>query len=170
MNHETRTSDIWAVRADGQSPMQITDTPERNEGGPCWSLDGIYIHVDAGEGTPYDIALISKELLPSLATVSEGRVLASPQRQPTIQILNSTKITGLAAKAAEMLKKNGYAVADVGNSQKERNLKIGRIYYKAGFDAAASAIAGIIPCEFEIKEARSFQYDIVIVLGKNAKL
>lgn len=169
IDHQMKTSDIWAVRADGSISIQLTKTADRSEGGPCWTPDGIYIHTDAGEGTPYDIALIAKVKLPTTTTTSEVQHTITAKEHLTIQVLNSTNIPKLAARTAELLKKNGYKIADVRNSKRERYLKKGKIYYKSGLKKYAKEIAQIIPGTQLLKQSKSFRYDIVIVLGKNTR-
>ena len=168
-NPVNHLSDIWVVNLANNALVQITSTSQHNEGGPFWNGDGIYIHTDSGNNTPYDIALIPPEVLP-----------AEPQKvseatQPdissiTIQILNSTRIPKLAARTAELLKQHGYNVVDVGNTRRERNLYKGKIYYKPGLRAIARKIAEIIPGTQRLYESNSFKYDIVVVLGRNTRL
>ena len=171
VNNESKSSDIWAVRGDGTSLTQLTNTPTRGEGGPCWTQDGIYFHTDAGEGTPYDIAMIAKEKIPlvSAAATSAGSYATKSKSSLKIQVLNSTKISGLAARTASLLKKNGYNVADIGNSKRERNLYKGKIYYKPGLKEQARKIAELIPGVQLLKMSKKFRYDIVVVLGRNTK-
>jgi Tol biopolymer transport system component/putative hemolysin len=37
------TSDIWVMNADGSDPVNLTDTPDVDEGFPAWSPDGTHI-------------------------------------------------------------------------------------------------------------------------------
>jgi Tol biopolymer transport system component/putative hemolysin len=37
------TSDIWVIHADGSSPVNLTNTPDVDEGFPAWSPDGTHI-------------------------------------------------------------------------------------------------------------------------------
>ena len=37
------TSDIWVTNADGSDPVNLTDTPDVDEGFPAWSPDGTHI-------------------------------------------------------------------------------------------------------------------------------
>ncbi len=37
------TSDIWVMNADGSDPVNLTDTPDIDEGFPAWSPDGMHI-------------------------------------------------------------------------------------------------------------------------------
>ncbi len=162
------TSDIWLIHPDGKSLMQLTSTKNNNEGGPFWNNDGIYIHTDNGENTPYDIALIPSELLP-IAEIETSEPV-SKKKDFTIQILNSTMINGLAARTQKLLESKGYTVADIGNTKKERNLYKGKIYYKPGARNMAKEIAEIIPGTQRLYESTKFKYDIVVVLGRNTKL
>ena len=170
VDNKSKASDIWVVRNDGTYPTQLTNTPTRGEGGPCWTDDGIYFHTDAGEGTPYDIALLEKENLPKISQTSITTMQKNVSKSRlTIEILNSTTIPKLAAKTSSLLKRNGYNVADVGNSKRERNLHKGKIYYKPGFKEQARKIAELIPGTQLLQESKKFRYDIVIVLGRNTK-
>ena len=163
------SSDIWVVRSDGSSLMSLTDTKNHNESAPFWTADGIYIDTDSGENTPYDIALIPPEILPTTLSTAENRN-DMPTKNATIEILNSTRIKGLAARTQKLLEKNGFEVKDIGNSRHERNLYKGKIYYKPGFREIAKRIADIIPGTQRLYESKKFKYDIVIVLGRNTHL
>ncbi len=167
LNHKRRTSDIWLVQANGFSEIQITDTPEYDEGGPCWVADGIYIHGDTGENTQYHIAFIPKSMLPD---VSSAVIRTTQKGILEIEVLNSTKISGMAAKAAKLLEMRGYKVANVANSKNERNLSIGKIYFHPGYEEDAAEVEKIVPGTQELIESKSFKYPITVVLGKNTKL
>jgi len=172
-NPITKNTDIWLIRSNGGSSMQLTTNQLYNEGAPFWTSDGIYIHTDTGENTPYDIALIPSELLPTApqASSSAGTSRLSVERANVrIQILNSTGKSGLAGKVSEMLEENGFIVSDVGNSKKERNLSKGKIYYKTGYHDIANEIAELIPGTQRLYESKAFGYDIVVVLGKNTSM
>ena len=168
------SSDIWTIHPDGSSIMQLTGTNNHNEGTPFWTTDGIYIQTDSGENTPYDIALIPSELLPTTAVARNAKNTelssAVSRKNLTIQILNSTRKKGLAARAQKLLEKNGFAVEDIGNTKKERNLYKGKIYYKSGFRETAKEIANIIPGTQRLYESNKFKFGIVIVLGRNTKI
>ncbi len=170
-DRSSRRSDIWAISLDGAKLVQLTNTPDRDEGGPCWTKDGIYIHADSGENTPYDIALIPNELLPLAAVAAES---AQAEERPklervTIQVLNSTRIPKLAARTAKLLEKHGFKVSDVGNSKHERNLRHGKIYYRPGLRDVAERIAKIIPGTQYLRQSTAFRYDIVVVLGRDTR-
>ena len=163
-NHAT---DIWIVKPEGGSPIQLTSTTQHNEGAPFWTQDGIYIHTDSGDNTPYDIALIPPDVLPSAqAAASQSEI---DKTSITIQVLNSTRIPKLAAKTAKLLEEHGFKISDVGNTKRERNLYKGKIYYKPGLRDIAREIAEIIPGTQRLYQSEAFKYDIVIVLGRNTK-
>ncbi len=169
-NPSDRSTDIWVIRSDGSSPIQLTSTAAHNEGAPAWTSEGIYIHTDSGDNTPYDIGLIPPEILPTSEKVQQSSQTEIDVSSVTVQVLNSTRIPKLAARTAELLKKHGFNVVDVGNTKRERNLYKGKIYYKPGLKKIARKIAEIIPGTQRLYESNSFKYDIVVVLGRNTRL
>ncbi len=192
LDTEMKNSDIFAVNTDASALYRITATSAYSEGGPFWTSDGIYIHTDTGPNTPFDIALIHDDVVrsilsPTKATADKpvARKSENPTSAPatkntakneksvdenstgTVQVLNSTTKGGVAAKVAEQLETEGFSCKNIANSQKERNLTTGKIYYKPGFASTAQRIAKIAPGKFTLHESQSFDYDITIVLGKS---
>jgi Tol biopolymer transport system component len=46
--------DVWVMDADGSDEVNLTDSPDSNEGYPTWSPDGDWIAFESTRGTPVD--------------------------------------------------------------------------------------------------------------------
>ena len=46
--------DVWVMDADGTDEVNLTDSPDSNEGYPTWSPDGEWIAFESTRGTPAD--------------------------------------------------------------------------------------------------------------------
>lgn len=161
-------TDICIVNVSTYKIFNLTKTPRITEGGPFWAEEGIYFHADNGENTPYDIAFIPKDAVSKAIGVP---TLSKPfeEKQPIIKVLNSTNINKLAARTAELLKKHGITVAEVGNTKRERNLRHGKIYYKKGYKDLATKIALIIPGDQYIYLRSNIDADIIVILGRDTR-
>jgi len=164
------TSDLCVINLQSLAVINLTKTPKINEGGPCWTPEGIYFHADNGENTPFDIVFISSEKLDDLLSISVSKPLYKREKaELVIKVLNSTRINGLAARTANLLKSKGYKIYEVGNTVRERNLYKGKVYYKPGYKEKAREIANIIPGIQLLRERKNMDTHIMVVLGRNTK-
>lgn len=158
--------DIWAISIDGGPKMQLTSS-NADEGGPFWSSNG-YIYYHSYCRGNWDIWRIPAPPLkgPSQLVYSK-KGLAKEAR---IEVLNGTRIKGLAAKVAQMLTDMGYNVVKIGNARTKK-AKTTRIYYSLEYKEIAKELADILPREQYITP-RGFlspASDITIIVGANMR-
>jgi Tol biopolymer transport system component/putative hemolysin len=55
------TSDIWVMNADGSDPVNLTDTPDVDEGFPAWSPDGMHIAYTTGRDGNNEIYVMTAD-------------------------------------------------------------------------------------------------------------
>jgi len=159
--------DIWVIGVEGGPKTMITSSSQ-DEGGPCWATNG-YIYYHSFCRGNWDIWRIPAPALtgPSLIT---GKPYKTETISPRIQVLNGTRIKGLAAKVAQALQDMGYNVVGIGNAR-TRTAKTTTIYYALEFKDAAKEIALKLQGD-QFIHPRTFPSpgsDITIVVGKNMK-
>ena len=88
--------------------------------------------------------------------------------QVKIEVLNGTRINGLAANTAEFLRQKGLNIVEIGNAS-VRTAKQTIIYYPSGSKDIALKLAHIIPRAQYIQLGKLPADHIRIVLGKNMK-
>jgi anionic cell wall polymer biosynthesis LytR-Cps2A-Psr (LCP) family protein len=84
---------------------------------------------------------VVRQTLGSLTRRTEG----SGQRNPTVEILNGTAVTGLAGRTAEMLRSFGYDIISVGNADRSDYESTVVIHFSAD-GALAKIFADVINC------------------------
>ena len=90
--------------------------------------------------------------------------------RPPLEVLNNSRITGLAAKAAQQFRAGGWAVARTGNF--DGRLPETTVYYPSGEQSAAEALARQFPQIQRVEAAPSAlsvrsDADLTVVLTKN---
>jgi len=83
-----------------------------------------------------------------------------------IKVLNGGGIAGAASKVVDIVKKQGYLVAKIGNAD-NFDYAITEISYKLGMEDYANDIKASVDRKSLIKESEEQEEDIVIIIGKS---
>jgi len=88
--------------------------------------------------------------------------------KPTVEVLNGAGVSGVAARAADMLKRSGYMVMSTGNAQRF-DYSQSEIRSRIGTTAEVRAIATAMRCTeiSEIPRQSSTDADVTIIVGKD---
>ena len=117
----------------------------------------------------YDAELLKEKVKQTLKTIASRDVLSEEDLTVTIEILNGTKVNGLAARTREIYQSFGYDVISIGNTKENDYLNTVVLDRKGKIDIAKK-VASIIHCERiytrpdpKIDES----IDVTIILGKD---
>jgi len=105
-------------------------------------------HVPVASGAPKAVASSARAATPTSGAASSARAASSApavaalDRSVPVVVLNSTTRTGLAAKAAAALRKDGWTVVSIGNYRPEL---AATTVYAQGHAAAVTTIRGDLP-------------------------
>ncbi len=158
--------DIWVISVDGGPKMQLTSSVV-DEGGPCWSANGYIYYHSLCRGN-WDIWRIPAPPLqaPSLLAKLEKKL----SKEARIEVLNGTRIKGLAAKVAQKLSDMGYNVVRIGNARTRKQTTT-KIYYSLEYKDIARELSEILPREQYIfpRGFKSPGTDITIIVGRNMR-
>jgi hypothetical protein len=99
-------------------------------------------------GNPPSSASTSKSVPPTTSSTSTSTTTTrppgdgngEPEKSAPVQVLNNSKIKGLAATAADDLRANGWQVGEIGNYS-ATNLPETTVFYRPGTDEEAAARA-----------------------------
>lgn len=128
------------------------------------------------QATPSAEASASPAITPSAAASPSISPTASPSPTPstatpknsiTLRVLNGTKVTGAAAKAADTLEKAGFTVRTTGNA-KQQTYESTIIYYQQGREAEAAQVQqALTSYQATLQESTLANPDMVlVVIGK----
>ncbi|RLC38045.1 hypothetical protein DRH27_03220 [Candidatus Falkowbacteria bacterium] len=89
-------------------------------------------------------------------------------KETKIEVLNGSGQSGLAGKAAEIIKQSGMLVAGLGNADNfEYDFSV--IKYKSDYTEEANRIKKLFSFEIEMLQVSDQDYDIVVIVGGNYK-
>ena len=122
----------------------------------------------------YDGALLKETVKQTLESIANSDVISDEDLNITIEILNGTKMNGLASRTSQVFQSFGYDVASVDNADNE-NYEKTIILNRRGDLTQAQKVAAIIKCKHieTVKnldpdiEVLSDSIDITIILGKD---
>ncbi len=116
----------------------------------------------------YDGELLREKVKQTLKTIASKDVLSEEDLSVTIEILNGTKVNGLAARTREIYQSFGYDVISIGNTDNQY-LNTVVLDRKGNLDIAKK-VASIIHCEriyTRIDPKIDDAIEVTIILGKD---
>ncbi len=99
-----------------------------------------------------------------------GRDFILPRELITVEVLNGSGVTGIAAKVAELLREEGFQVVNVANAD-SFDYPMSRVIARQSEIEPAKEVAAYIPgAELLKEELKDFPAMVTVIIGKNFKL
>lgn len=99
-----------------------------------------------------------------------GKEFILPREMIKVEVLNGSGVAGIAAKAAELLREEGFAVVNVGNADSFDYARSRVIARQAEIEPAKEVVGFIPGAELIKDEIKDFPAMVTVIIGKNFKL
>ncbi len=117
----------------------------------------------------HDRKLIKDTVRQTLATLADADMMKGSEQGATVEVLNGTRVNGLAGRTAEIFRSFGYDLATAQNADRQ-DYEHTVVLARKGDLATAQQVARIINCtrvHAEPAEGIDTAVDVTIILGKD---